>query len=132
MTPFCFLESEVDRVKVAETGLVVRDTPVVVVTFVAVELDGAMTDIGRVDGLTGRRLGEPLREASVPDLATFSAGGGIVGFRRERVRWSEDMAVVWGVMMAASCQGWLLSTVSVTGTESMWFFPVAGAPATTH
>lgn len=83
-----------------------RDTPVVVVFFVAVELEGAMTEVGREDGLTGRRLGEPLREISVPaDLATLSAGGGSVGFRRERVRWSEDMAFVWEVTMAASCQG---------------------------
>jgi hypothetical protein len=43
-----------------------------------------MTDAGLVDGLTGNRLGEPLRVES--ELVGLSAGGGIIGFRRERVR----------------------------------------------
>lgn len=65
---FCFLEREVERPST-----------------------GAWTDVGRVEGLTGRRLGEALREGWAVEAAG-SAVSGFVGLRRERVRWRDDMA----------------------------------------
>lgn len=69
----------------------VRDAPVVVFVVVADEF-GPTIDVGRVDGLTGSRLGEPLRVGSVLlGLIVFSDGCDSVGLRNERVRWREDI-----------------------------------------
>jgi hypothetical protein len=105
------LESDVDRVNELDAAPPLRD--VAVVLFDADEL-GIRRDVGRVDGFTGNRLGETLRLTSVPvSLAAFSAGGGIVGFRKERLRWREDdMAAVWDrqgqlhVMSGAAMRVW--------------------------
>lgn len=85
------MDSELERASEVGAGLLLRDDAAVVV-FVADE-PGRMVVGGRANGFNGNRLGEPLRVASVAvGLTGFSAGGGIVGLRKERVLCREDMA----------------------------------------
>lgn len=46
----------------------------------------------REGGFTGRRLGEALRGSGFVSRVGGSRGVDVVGFRSERVLWSEDMA----------------------------------------
>lgn len=113
---FCRLESDVERLKTAETGRLGREAVVVVAAELEVDTGGPITDFGRVEGLTGRRLGEPLRDVeSVCDgwlRICSEAVGATVGLRRDRARWRLDMAVM---LPAVVDIGW----VDVRGTNAL-------------
>lgn len=105
MGPLCFWDRDAERPRRVDdvVGRVVRAAPgmpLLVVDVVVVDrpwMDngrGAGAGAAAAAGLRGRRLGERLREEDeVAAWRDESAGGGfVVGLRRERVRWREDMA----------------------------------------